>query len=164
MAEQLEGSFTITVMDSMDNLYIIKGDNPMCLYHYPRPGVYIYASTEEILQSALKKLRLNLGKPERISIVCGEMMRIDANGKRTVEEFDISKSCYNHGFYPYYFGRRAVTHSAPSRPAGMSVEERDYINELKNIAYFFGYSDTDIDTLIAEGFTIDDIEEILYCA
>lgn len=45
MAEQLEGSFTITVMDSTNNLYIVKGDNPMCLYHYPKAGVYIYAST-----------------------------------------------------------------------------------------------------------------------
>lgn len=55
MAEQLEGSFTITVLDAEDNLYFVKGDNPMCIYHFRDKGVYIYASTEEILQKALKR-------------------------------------------------------------------------------------------------------------
>ena len=45
MAEQLEGSFTITVMDAANNLYIVKGDNPMCLYLYPKAGgVYLRLS------------------------------------------------------------------------------------------------------------------------
>ena len=35
MAEQLRGSFTITVLDSAGSLYIVKGDNPFCLYFYP---------------------------------------------------------------------------------------------------------------------------------
>lgn len=164
MAEKLEGSFTITAMDSADNLYIVKGDNPMCLYHYPQAGVYIYASTEEILQSALKKLRLNLGEVEKVSIVCGEIMRINASGKRTVEEFNADKLCYDYGYYPYYFGRRSVPHSAPSTPAVVSPEEQDYIEELKNVAHYFGYSADYIDFLLSEGFAIEDIEEVLYCA
>lgn len=91
-------------------------------------------------------------------------MRIDHSGKRTVAEFDIDKLCYNYGLYPYYFGRRAVPHSAPSKPAAMTADERNYLDELKSVAHFFGYSDADIDALVAEGFTIDDIEEVLYCA
>lgn len=164
MAEQLEGSFTITVMDSADNLYIVKGDNPMCLYHYPKAGVYIYASTEEILQSALKKLKFNIGEPEKITIVCGEIMRINSSGKRTTEEFNTDKLCYDYGFYPYHFGWGRVPHSAPSAPKDMSTEERDYIDELKMIAHYFGYSDDYIDMLLSEGFAIEDIEEVLYCA
>lgn len=163
MSEQLEGSFTITVMDAANNLYIVKGDNPMCLYHYPKAGVYIYASTEEILQSALKKLRLNLGEPEKVAVVCGEIMRINANGKRTVEEFNIDKLCYDYGFYPYYFGRRSVSHSAPLAAVSLNEEERDYIEELKAVAHYFGYSDDYIDYLLSEGFAIEDIEEVLYC-
>lgn len=165
MAEQLEGSFTITVMDSSDNLYIVKGDNPMCLYHYPKAGVYIYASTEEILQSALKKLKMSLGESEKISIVCGEIMRINASGKRTVEEFNTDRlmSC-SYDFYPYHFGWGRVSHSAPSAPKDMSTEEHNYIDELKMIAHYFGYSDEYIDYLLEEGFAIEDIEEVLYCA
>lgn len=164
MAEQLEGSFTITVMDSANNLYIVKGDNPMCLYHYPKAGVYIYASTEEILRSALRKLRLNLGEPEKISIVCGEIMRINVGGERAVEEFNADKLCYDYGFYPYYFSRRAVPHLEPSAPKDMSAEERGYIDELKTVAHYFGYSDDYIDYLLSEGHAIEDIEEVLYCA
>lgn len=54
MAEKLEGSFTITVMTDQDELYFVKGDNPICIYHFEKLGVYIYASTEPILKSALK--------------------------------------------------------------------------------------------------------------
>ena len=147
-------------MDSADNLYIVKGDNPM----YSKAGVYIYASTEEILQSALKKLRLNLSEPEKVSVICGEIMRISANGKRTVEEFNIDKLCYDYGFYPYYFGRRATLRSAPSIPTTLNDEERNYIEELKTVAHYFGYSDDYIDYLLVEGFAIEDIEEVLYCA
>ena len=48
MAEEVEGSFCFTVLDRKDNLYFVKGDNPLCLYHYPELGLYLYASTEEI--------------------------------------------------------------------------------------------------------------------
>ena len=53
MAEQVEGSFTFTVLDERENLYFVKGDNPLCLYYYPRSRVYLYASTEAILNRAL---------------------------------------------------------------------------------------------------------------
>lgn len=35
----------------------------MCLYHYPSVGLYLYASTEEILNRVLRRLRLPFGKP-----------------------------------------------------------------------------------------------------
>ena len=43
MAEQLEGSFTITVMDEDNNIHFVKGDNPICIYHFEDLGIYIYA-------------------------------------------------------------------------------------------------------------------------
>ena len=46
MAEAVEGSFSFTVLDEQENLYFVKGDNPLCIYHYPKIGVYLYASTE----------------------------------------------------------------------------------------------------------------------
>ena len=125
--------------------------------------MYIYASAEEILQSALKKLRLKLGEPEKTSIVCGEIMRINASGKRTTEEFNADKLRYDYGFYPYYFERRTIPYSAPSVPKDVSVEERDYLEELKTVAHYFGYSDDYIDLLLYEGYAIEDIEDVLYC-
>lgn len=46
----------------------------------------------------------------------------------------------------------------------MNEEERDYIDELKTVAHYFGYSDDYIDCLLSEGFAIEDIEYVLYCA
>ena len=49
MAEQVEGSFTFTVLDKEDNLYFVKGDSPMCICQFPKLGFILYASTEERL-------------------------------------------------------------------------------------------------------------------
>ena len=49
MAEQVEGSFAFTALDKRNDLWFVKGDNPLCIYHFPGLGVYAYASTEEIL-------------------------------------------------------------------------------------------------------------------
>ena len=46
MAETVEGSFCFTVLDEKNQLWLVKGDNPLCLYHYPKLGLYLYASTE----------------------------------------------------------------------------------------------------------------------
>ena len=34
MAEKVEGSFTFSVLDGNDHLYLVKGDNPLCLYYF----------------------------------------------------------------------------------------------------------------------------------
>ena len=91
MAEQVEGSFTFTVLDEENNWYLVKGDNPMCLCRYPRSGLYLYASTEEILVNALKKIRLSLEKPKRIETECGDILKIAPDGAHTWGSFDDSQ-------------------------------------------------------------------------
>ena len=54
MAEKSEGSFCYTVLSDRNELYIVKGDNPIALYK--ADGFYIYASTEEIMKNAWEKL------------------------------------------------------------------------------------------------------------
>lgn len=56
MAEKVEGSFCFTLIDKDNNFYIVKGDNPITVYDFG--DFYIYASTEQILNKALKKLRV----------------------------------------------------------------------------------------------------------
>lgn len=91
MAEQLEGSYTFTLLGPKQEMYFIKGDNPMCLYHYPKDGVYLYASTREILSRALRYLRLPWGTALSIPLECGEILRIGADGHITRSAFDDSK-------------------------------------------------------------------------
>ena len=78
MAEQVEGSFTFTVLTERDELYFVKGDNPLCLVHFPLTGTYVYASTAEILNAGLLHCGW-LGKDEKISVECGEIVKIDAS-------------------------------------------------------------------------------------
>ena len=47
----------ITVLDRDDNLYFVRGDNPLAIFNFG--GFYLYASTEEILRRAMRKLRLH---------------------------------------------------------------------------------------------------------
>ena len=74
MAERLEGSFSFTVLDDQNNLYFVKGDSPLCLYHYPETGVYLYASTKPILERALQQLSFVLDNPIQIPLNCGEIL------------------------------------------------------------------------------------------
>lgn len=77
-AEKLEGTFSFTVLDQENRLYIVKGDNPLCLCHFD--GFYLYASTEAILYRALQKLRLHTCTHEKIPLACGEILQMDGEG------------------------------------------------------------------------------------
>lgn len=35
IAEQLEGTFTLTILDKLDSLYFVRGNNPLCLVESP---------------------------------------------------------------------------------------------------------------------------------
>ncbi len=157
MAEKLEGSFTFTVLSDKDDLWFIKGDNPMCLYHYPERGLYVYASTEEILRTALRQLPFALGTPVRVYLNCGDILRIDRHGHQDRSTFDTSK-LFRRMYEPWMdFGFE----SAVSR---VSISAKDsYLENLKSIAMCYGVYPEEIDKLLADGFTTDDIEEMLYC-
>ena len=152
-AELLEGSFVLTVMDKDNNLYFVKGDNPMCIYHFKEIGVYVYASTEEILKTALYRFPYNLGRYEKVNVESGTILKIDKYGKQSKADF---KFTYPMRYYAPYSLWDDISYRRKPR-------EKDYVRELKSVATSFGVSPEDIDLLLAEGFTTDDIEEYLYC-
>ena len=156
MAERLEGSFSFTVLDDQNNLYFVKGDSPLCLYHYPETGVYLYASTKPILERALQQLSFVLDNPIQIPLNCGEILQITAEGEERRETFDDSKllrglAC---GRYtpPSWWGVGSSAHSA----------ESGHLAALKSVAGYFGIVPWEIDQLIEAGFTEAEIEEYLY--
>ena len=157
MAEKVEGSFTFTVMDDRDNLYFVKGENPMCIYHYPKLGIYIYASTKEILEKALKKM----GMPRKgveVEIECGDILMIDSEGKQTRSEFLLKESYWSWRHYPYSYSYEYI----PTPKKANSKIEQEYIEDLRTVASFCGYHPTIVDEFIDDGFTLDEVVDMLY--
>lgn len=151
MAEQVEGSFSFAVLDEQDALWIVKGDNPLTIVHFPAVGVYVYASTAEILNKALARCGNWLGREEKGDIAMGDIIKIDSNGRITRGTFDASK------FYLSSWGYR----DTPLYPK-LPHSEEEHLSLLKSVAKAFGFTGEMIDRLLDQGFTTDDIEEILY--
>lgn len=150
MAEKVEGSFTFTAMDEEDNLYIVKGDNPMCIYNFPDKGFYLYASTKDILDKACKKLRLNFIRHEMIVLDEGDIICIDRHGLITKSFFNFTKS------YDFFrgFGYRDYR-------TGKKEEKDEAISYLKEYAGMYGITEDEIDYLIDSSYTEDEIEELI---
>jgi glucosamine 6-phosphate synthetase-like amidotransferase/phosphosugar isomerase protein len=84
MAETVEGSFCFTVLSKENELYIVKGDNPMAVAKLN--GYYIYASTISILMSALKRLRLK--HFDIVELKDDTIVKFCENGKTQTEKFE----------------------------------------------------------------------------
>lgn len=156
MAEALEGTFCITMLTEQDELYFVKGNNPMCIYHYPAAKLYVYASTEEILKKAMLQAKLRLGKAEKINLFSGEILRIDAKGKITRSHFDDSR-LYSAYSFPW---SKWEGYETVKRPY---ADDSNYLEDLKSVAVFYGLYPEDIDALIEDGMDPMEIEELLYC-
>ena len=151
MAEQVEGSFSFAVLDEQDALWIVKGDNPLTIVHFPAVGVYVYASTAEILNKALARCGNWLGRGEKVDIEMGDIVRIDRKGRITRGTFDASK------FYRSSWGYW----DTPLYPKAPHSEE-EHLALLKSVAKAFGFTGEMIDRLLDQGFTTMEIEELLY--
>ena len=151
MAEQVEGSFAFSVLSEQDELWLVKGDNPLTIAHFPAVGVYAYASTTEILNKALARCGNWLGRGEKVDIAMGDIVKIDSNGRITRGTFDASKfyrSSWGYWDTPLY----------PKTPHS----KEEHLALLKSVAKAFGFTGEMVDRLLEQGFTTDDIEELLY--
>ena len=146
MAEELEGSFTFTVLTDRNSLFFLKGNNPLSLWYFPESGVYLYASTEEILARAAARAGLR-GKKEKVLISQGQILEIDSAGQRSWGRFDDSRLdqglFWRRSWYPLSGG---------------------WGRELRSLAGAFGYSGEDVARLESEGYTPEEIEDWLYGA
>lgn len=92
-----------------------------------------------------------LGKGEKISVECGEIVRIDRKGRISRSTFDVGSLYLGHwGCYRY------PLYDRPPRT------EEQYLQDLKSVAACYGYTGEMIDRLLRHGFTTDEIEELLY--
>ena len=147
MSEKVMGSFVFTILSDDNTLYISKGDNPICLLHFKELGLFIYTSTPEIMEEALKGDPLTAYDFEEIRILQGEMICIDRCGNLSRSSFTPRM---NYGFsYPRYWQRLDSLYDDDKEP--------DIPPDDLDLLYEMGYLDEDIEILT------NDRELLRYC-
>lgn len=157
-AEQVRGSFTFTVLDSANNLYIIKGDNPMHLIHFPTLGLYVYTSTKEIMNAAFHQMSVRFPQYEVISVNEGELLRISADGTITRDRFTMHDdyTMYSSRWYRLGSGLFDWTKQMPTSCS----DDEDYMI-LIELSGYYGVDPEDIRYLREMGYSYDEIESFL---
>lgn len=150
MAEQLEGHFTFTVLDQENNLYFIKGNNPLTIYHYPEVGLYLYASTTEVLELAIGGLGIQSWRKEILQPKQGVILRIDRRGRTSTSKFDDIRL---HQFPRWFFDYD---------PYDPFEQDQEYWEMLEEIAPSLGVPEDELRMLAEAGYSAFDAEELLY--
>ena len=98
MAETVSGSFCFSILTDKNEVYLVKGSNPLAIYDCG--GYYLYASTSDILDKTLKKL--NISKKKLINIESGEILKISADGTIQRSQFDFMDDYFSYKYKNYY--------------------------------------------------------------
>lgn len=160
MAETVEGSFSFSVLDDSGDIYLVKGDSPLSILHFPRIKMYIYASTDDILWKAIvvsDRLREELmkGHVEKVEIKEGDILKLCADGHIEKDSFS----------YQYYYGKSWCDYGSyvyPGKKKEKSDAETEYIEYLSLVAMEMGFEPELVDELLTEGWTFDEIEDLIY--
>ena len=148
MAVQVQGSFTFSLLDEKNLLYLVKGSNPLCLLHFESLGLFVYASTESIMKKAVKRIALDKFASERIEADEGDIIKIDSYGNITRSQFTpvptyshFSRCKWWYGDYEDYF--------------------TTYEETLVEMAHLFGADENDVIMLLDYGYSADEVADLL---
>lgn len=148
MAEAVQGNFTFTILDEDNSLYIIKGSSPMYLLHFEMLGIYIYASTESIMKTALRKIDILNFSNVKIETAHGDIIKIDNQGNISRSEFESKEDFRYASFMRYY-----------------DDWEDDYYTQheqlLLEMCNCYGIDEGDVILLLDYGYSADEIEDML---
>lgn len=150
MAEQLEGTFTLTLLDRRDNLYFVRGNNPLSLVEFPRLGLFVYASTDAILHKTLSRLDfLQAQMYSRVYLEEGDILRLDADGRISTRRFDPSKLW--NPLYDVWTGQGVAASASHANP----------LDDLVDTACNLGFEAEDVEILLSCGYSCEEIEIML---
>ena len=110
--------------------------------------MYIYASTTAILNAALKAVKL-AGRYEEVSVLDGNIVRIDSNGNISVSTFEEQVEHFDWSYLYRLYGYN------------YDDKDEDYTNDLLMICGCYGVAREDVELLLELGYTTDEIEEML---
>lgn len=147
MAKLVEGSFVFTILRNDNTLFLVKGNNPLTIYHFTKLGIYVYASTKSILDNALQQVNLS-DKCFEIDVSEGEILEIASSGKLSKTTFAMQD--YTHSvFSPYNWDNLNWYETE---------EQEEFLLEC---CQMFGVPEKDVYLLLGYGFSADEIEEML---
>ena len=144
MAESVEGSFVFTILRNDNTLFLVKGNNPLTLYHFPALELYVYASTKSILDNALQQVNLS-DKCFEIDVSEGEIVEIASSGNLSKTTFAMQNSVFS----PYNWDNLNWYETE---------EQEEFLLECCRM---FGVPEEDVYLLLDYGFSADEIEEML---
>lgn len=150
MAGLVEGSFVFTILRNDNTLFLVKGNNPLALYHFPTLGLYVYASTKSILDNALKKVKLN-GKYSEVDVSEGEIVKMSSSGNLHKSTFTMQDYIHTM-FNPYNWNYLNYA-------KWWEANEREEL--LLEYCGTFGVSEEEVELLLEVGYDPDEIEELL---
>ena len=148
MAEVVQGSFTFSVLDENNSMYLIKGSNPLCLLHFKSLGLYVYASTDSIMKAALRRLGFNKYASDKIDVTEGDIIKIDKNGYITRSQFTSAPSYANYSRCKWWYGDYEDYYST-------------YEETLVEMAHCFGVDEDDVILLLDYGYTADEVADLM---
>ncbi len=153
VAETVQGSFMFTILRNDNTLFLVKGSNPITLYHFAEYGIYVYASTKEILDTALLESGFAKCKRERIVLNEGDILKISTDGKIEKSQFEVHEDFFTpYRWHDYYDWCECS-----------EFEEDDTVleDDIAFLCYCFGVSEEDIEILLDYGYTLAEIEDML---
>lgn len=148
MSELVEGSFVFTILRNDNTIFLVKGTNPITIYHFEELGIYVYASTKEILENALKMIGLKHNH-EEIKLTDGEILQINSDGTAVKGIFEMAEK-----FTPYYWNYSCCDDWYDC----FENEEKEILLEYCKL---FGVSEEDVEILLEYGFDCSIIEDLL---
>jgi len=146
VSEAVRGSFVFTILRDDNTLFLVKGDNPLTVYCYPELGLFVYASTKAILDTAVKLAHIHTA-PISYIINEGDIIRIDPDGKISVSKFEMKED--------FRFDWRSLY-----RDSWMPEDDVSSA-EILDICGYYGIEKEDVELLMSMGYTVDEIEEML---
>ena len=149
-AELVEGSFVFTILRNDNTLFLVKGNNPLTVYHFPALGLYVYASTKSILDNALKKVKLN-GKYSEVDVSEGEIVKMSSSGNLHKSTFTMQDYIHTM-FNPYNWNYLNYA-------KWWEADEREEL--LLEYCGTVGVSEEEVELLLEVGYEPDEIEELL---
>ena len=118
----------------------------MCLLHFPALGLYVYASTESIINNALKRVGLHKFAYEKIETIEGDILRVDRCG--IIERAEFEPTLYRPKYGAWY--------DTDDSPFYSLHEEL-----LLTYCGCYGVDTSEVELLLDYGYTCDEIEEML---